>query len=541
MRDLIEKHPYWTILILWGCVFLAHLGVLYPNIMEARNFITAREMLTEGNWILTTMDGLPRYEKPPLPTWLTAFSGALFGFKSLAGLRLPAAFITLVLLFVMYALSRKLTHNKTYALVTTLVLGTSFYIIFAGRNGTWDIFAHSFMLLGIYFLFQFFETSWQLYTNSLLAGLFIGLSFMSKGPVSHYALLLPFLIAYGVIYRFADFRKKWVPLALMILIITILSAWWGYYIYLFDADDATRIAEKESGRWIDYETKPFYYYWSFFTQSGIWTIPGFICLLYPYLKSRVSNLKAYQFVLLWTLASLLLLSIIPTKKSRYLLPVLIPLAMTIGFYMEYLFLYFKTTTRRWETWPVYFNYGLIATIGIAFPIGAFLYLGPQLEGHYVSYILTSIALVCVGVFLFIQLRKKNFAKVFYGTISFILFTVALGFPLANALLGNPEYETFSELKKSSLPILTLDNLTPELVWEYGEITKHTSMSELRQQQQLDSIMVLTTFEKDKTRLDSLRSDYSVEWKGTVDLNPLDSTRSSYKDRLKSDYYLLSRN
>ena len=35
--------------------------------MEARNFIVAREMLTEGNWLLTTMNDVPRYEKPPFP------------------------------------------------------------------------------------------------------------------------------------------------------------------------------------------------------------------------------------------------------------------------------------------------------------------------------------------------------------------------------------------------------------------------------------------------------------------------------------------
>ena len=49
-------------------VFVAHLQVLLINIMEARNFITAREMIVDGNWLLTTINGEPRYQKPPLPT-----------------------------------------------------------------------------------------------------------------------------------------------------------------------------------------------------------------------------------------------------------------------------------------------------------------------------------------------------------------------------------------------------------------------------------------------------------------------------------------
>ena len=80
-------------------IFLPHLDVVEVNIMEARNFITAREMLEYGNWIHTTMNLEPRYEKPPLPTWLTAFSASVFGVKSLFGLRLPAVISVIFLIF----------------------------------------------------------------------------------------------------------------------------------------------------------------------------------------------------------------------------------------------------------------------------------------------------------------------------------------------------------------------------------------------------------------------------------------------------------
>ena len=75
--------------------------------MEARNFTTAREMLHDGNWLLTTLNGEPRYQKPPLPTWLTAISAAVFGLKSLIALRLPAALITVVLIVFSYKLALK--------------------------------------------------------------------------------------------------------------------------------------------------------------------------------------------------------------------------------------------------------------------------------------------------------------------------------------------------------------------------------------------------------------------------------------------------
>lgn len=540
MRSYIEKYPYLTILVMWCFIFLSHLDTLYPNIMEARNFVTAREMLTQGNWILTTMDGLPRYEKPPLPTWLTAFSGELFGMENIAALRFPAALVTLALLFFMYMLSRKLTQNKIYALITTLVLGTSFYIIFAGRNGTWDIYAHGFMFIGIYFLFHFFEHTGQAYKNAVLAGLFIGLSFMSKGPVSHYALLLPFLIAYGIVYKFSGFRKKLLPLIAMLIIIIGLSSWWRIYIYIMDTADATRIATKESSRWISYEVKPFYYYWSFFTQSGVWTIPAFISLLYPYLKNKVSNLKTYQFTLFWTVVAVVLLSLIPTKKSRYLLPVLIPLAMTIGFYIQYLFKNFLTITSKWEKWPVYFNYGLIGTIGLIFPVGAYLYFGNKLDGYYLFYILSSIALLGIGIFIWYHLRIQKFPMVFYATVAFIMFTINLGFPLSNALLDNPDYNAISRLKDSPIPVYVLEGMAPELVWDYGKISERKRENQLASSHSSQPFGVITHHTKEKNKLNFLKKEFNILSVETFDLNPIDSTRRGYKNRLKADYYIVQR-
>ena len=96
----IERNYLVLLIITCAAIFFVNLGSLPVNIMEARNFITAREMLTDGNWLLTTINGEPRYQKPPLPTWLTAFSAAIFGIKSVWALRLPAAIMSLILVLI---------------------------------------------------------------------------------------------------------------------------------------------------------------------------------------------------------------------------------------------------------------------------------------------------------------------------------------------------------------------------------------------------------------------------------------------------------
>lgn len=542
MNFIQEKNYVWILVIVCFALFFINLDVLYPNIMEARNFITAREMVSDGNWLLTTMNGEARYEKPPLPTWLAAISGMLFGFKSLIALRIPSALITLVLVLCSYRFGNHFLKNKQHAFISSLILATSFYIIFAGRNGTWDIFAHGFMIVGIYYIFQFFASAEKIWRNSLLAGLFIGLSFMSKGPVSHFALFLPFIIAYSIVYKYTDFKKKWMPLLGLIIVVAVLSSWWAIYIYKMDTATATAIAEKEATAWKDRNVRPFYYYWSFFVQSGIWTVVAFVGLLYPYLKSRVENLKAYKFSLFWTIAAVILLSVIPEKKSRYLLPVLIPLAYTTSFYIEYMFRSFKTNKDKRETFPIYLNFGLIGLIGLVFPIVGYIFLKDRLSDVYFRFILTSLVLVSIGFFILKYLFKKEIQRSFYLIIFFVMAMITFGFPLANAFLENPKYNSLQDISRKAetekVPVYMFNIQSPELVWDYGGKIPlvHSRHLEIPKEAAFKVLVMIDG----KKGLEKAFPNYKITYQETFDLNPIDETKKGYKDRLRTEMYLISK-
>lgn len=64
------------------------------------------------------------------------------------------------------------------------------------------------------------------------AGVMMGLSLLSKGPISFYALLLLFLIAYIVCARPSVKGKGW-PLAAMVAAGLAVSFWWPIYIAVF--------------------------------------------------------------------------------------------------------------------------------------------------------------------------------------------------------------------------------------------------------------------------------------------------------------------
>ena len=543
MSKLIHNYKFWLLLISSFMLF-PHLSIIEVNIMEARNFITAREMVSNNNWILTTINDLPRYEKPPLPTWLTAVAGMFFGFENIFGLRLPVVFVTLLLVFSTYKLSEKLGLRQQQNFHNGLILITSFYIYFAGRDNQWDMYTHSFMMVCIVFLWKFLNHKKHTFLYATLAGLFFGFSFLSKGPISVYALLLPFLIAYGLTYKF-DLNGKKFYVFLIVFIGLGIGLSWPLYVRFIDAETVARVTKLESSRWGSYNIRPFYYYWSFFTQSGIWTIPSLIALFYPYLKSRVSNLKAYQFTLIWTLASLILLSIIPEKKSRYLLPILIPMALNTGFYIEYLIRSFKNISLKKEKAAIYFAFGLIVIICFAIPIVLFIKIKNNITGFEFWLLGLTLSLFTLGYILFQNLKNKDFLKVFYAVVSVQVAVILFGVPLSKAILVNPDYHCAKELKKfeKELGIKTyeMSSFTPEIVWDYG----HSIPVVLNEKTNILNLPLENKFGILASKRDSILSkkkleNYNLKKITTVDLNRVPKESKKHNDRLFRIYYLATK-
>ena len=538
----LRNRPFLLLTLICIAIFITHLDALLVNIMEARNFVTAREMLQDSNWLLTTLNGEPRYQKPPLPTWLTAGSGFLFGIKSVFAMRLPAALVSIMMVLTTYVFTKKLTTNNRYAFVSSLLLATSFFIVFSGRNGQWDIFTHGFMMVCIYQLYLLFSTQEKKYNRALIAAVFFGCSFMSKGPVSLYVLLLPFLTAYGFVFTYKGKRKIVLPLVLFLIIALLLSAWWHIYTYILDPENVIATTTRETGNWTSYNIRPFYYYWSFFTQSGVWCIPAFIALLYPYLKDKVFFKKGYQFTLLWTLCSVFLLSIVPEKKSRYLLPVLIPLALNTGFYIEYLFRRFTNISDKKEVIPVYFNFGLIGLIGFIFPLVGYYFLKDLSGVTWPWFVVLSIVLFLIGIFIFLQLIQKKIERVFYATILFIVSIICFGMPLSKVAIQNEDYKSFTQLKKweekNNTPVYEFAHSTPEIVWEYGSNIPVIFGSQSTTLPKEKTFAVLVGLNKEKELKEAFK-EYTIEKITKYDINPNNISSKRYNGRLWRDLFLVS--
>ena len=138
-----KGHILFLIVICYFSFFINN-QLIFADIMESRNLVTAREITEEGNWLVPTMNGELRLEKPPLPTWVAACI-ELISPDNLPLQRAAAGVMATLLVFFLYAFASRQTSNPLFGLISAVSLCTSFNIILMGRTATWDIYCHSYL------------------------------------------------------------------------------------------------------------------------------------------------------------------------------------------------------------------------------------------------------------------------------------------------------------------------------------------------------------------------------------------------------------
>ena len=215
--------------------FFINIGLRPATLMEARNFITAREMVESGNYLVTTLNGNLRFEKPPLPTYFTAFMMKITGnVQDEWVLRIPVAVVGVITILFIYFLVLELTKNSRLSFLSGFVAVTTFMIIKIGNENSWDFYTYAFALGGVLFFVRGLKR--DSLVNFLISGVFVGLSFMSKGPVGIYGLMLPFFIGHIFVYGIEDYKRNYKKIILICgkhscrgtLVVSYLSRIWRY-------------------------------------------------------------------------------------------------------------------------------------------------------------------------------------------------------------------------------------------------------------------------------------------------------------------------
>ena len=223
------------------------------------------------------------------------------------------------------------------------------------------------------------------------------------------------------------------------------------------------------------------------------------------------------------------------------MPVLIPLALNTSFYIEYLFRKFKELRDKKETWPVYFNFGLIALIAFAAPFACYFLLRENLNGLWPWFVVFACASIGVGIYLFFSLRRKYISHAFYITVLFICVIVSLGFPLLRATYTNTDYAApkpeVDAMAKRGIPQYVFNNSSPELLWDLGRRLPTLQRPEGVRLPK-DKKFAVWINALDQKRFREIFKDYRIISQQQVDGNITAKADRNYKERRIAYVYVL---
>jgi 4-amino-4-deoxy-L-arabinose transferase-like glycosyltransferase len=321
------------IVIIAGLTYIPYLGSMPLFDWDELNFAeSAREMIVSGNYSRVMVNFQPFWEKPPLFFWIQTISMKTFGINEF-GARFPNVIAGILTFLVIFHIGRRY-YDTAFGVLWALSFFGAFLPHLYFKTGIIDPYFNLFIFLGVFFLFRAihpseekqeiinsspeFENKYRL-KQFLIAGLFIGIAILTKGPV---ALLISILClcVYFVLNRFKKFIKI-KELFLFFLVAGLISLFWFgaetikngiWFIQRFILYQLELAGTSQAGH-----GQPFYYH---FVVLLIGCFPVSILALFS-IKSISNetnlqkNLRTWMLILFWVV--LILFSLVTTKILHY--------------------------------------------------------------------------------------------------------------------------------------------------------------------------------------------------------------------------------
>ena len=361
MRVASQKYSNEILILILSLIyFIPFLGQAHLFDWDEINFAeAAREMMATHNYFNVQIDYKDFWEKPPLFIWMQVFSMKMFGVNEFAA-RFPNAMAGVVTLLTIFRIGKKYLNTQFAWFWTMCYAGTTLTLLYF-KSGIMDPWFNLFIFLAIYqFSFIVERGKEKSIWKAVLAGLFLGLAVMVKGPVAILITLLC-LFVYIIVHRF-DVPIKFSEL-LAIVITTGITCfmWFGvqlmtdgiwflrefivYQIRLFTTQDAGHGG-------------PFFYHWIVLL---IGCFPASILMIKSFFMRSVATehqrvLLHWMQILFWVV--LILFSIVETKIVHYSSLCYFPLTFLAAYALYYM-VHGKTRWNKSIHYAVY-------TIGLLF-------------------------------------------------------------------------------------------------------------------------------------------------------------------------------
>lgn len=321
-----------------GLLFFYNLGEEdLDSDAQARVLLTAGDMNANKTWLVPTVDGQGRWEKPPLYVWSVKLTSFFYGGEvdPLVG-RIPGA-VAMFLLVMLGAwwtyqhLARYLRDDnpdmrtEAYALLTGLILATNPEVLRLAREGVADSLFVPLCFGALYCMGESFEVRrsyfaarpWRQWV--LAAYVLMGLGMMTKGPAVFLFVLIPYA---ATCWNYKLFRPD--PIHLAGAALALLIGGWWYFV-------AMRIEPAARGVFMDelfgkrfgpdaLNPEPWYVY---LKMTAVSFFP-WVLLSVVMAWRVVRRTQRTPTTVLWTcafLSGLVWLSLVGSKKPEYFMVV----------------------------------------------------------------------------------------------------------------------------------------------------------------------------------------------------------------------------
>ncbi len=340
------------------------------SILEERVAITSREMWRKGEWIVPTMNGELRLQKPPLAYWLVQACAILRGKFDDETLRRPFALLSVGTALFVWATARRL-FGPTAGLLTASSLITAALFVKEGRMATADS-ALFFCAAGAwhFYLVERLRLEQQagggrrpIEWNRLGFYAFFGLGALAKGPVILLLCAVPPLVEAAAIRSLAPLRPFNSPPGI-VCFLGLSLLWPIAVIYRLSAESSSTNAIHQwwlesigkvlpsSGVDAGYKFQRHPGDWDFylprlFPAFGAWSPALLWALAVGWRRKGVALVPWVGF-----LTTLVAFSLVSEKKMAYILPLLAPGALLVGSFISESYPRFHPRLRPALLWIV---------------------------------------------------------------------------------------------------------------------------------------------------------------------------------------------
>lgn len=286
------------------------------------------EMIQSGNYVTTTLNGEPRYDKPMLSYWLQAASVRTFGEHEMA-FRLPSLLAASLWLLLLYGFLKERETQPRQALIASAVLGLGLMSSVIGHAATADALLNLFIAWAGLEIFRWYEQPRRSVLMRVYLALALGL--LTKGPV---AVAIPgaaSLLLFATQGRLRDWlRAIFDPLGWALLLALVLP--WVYASYRYDQGEFLRhfLLDHNLGRYSKTLQSHGGHWWYYLAVLPLIVLPYTGLLRTALARAAIGGDALDRYCLFWFLLVLLLFSGSSTQLPHYLLYGCTPLFLLMG-------------------------------------------------------------------------------------------------------------------------------------------------------------------------------------------------------------------